>query len=374
MFNYFNKESNMKHCYIGVGGIGCRLLKEYEENHNSQDRFIYIDAVPDDLHCLGEGENYALTNQKNGCTQRIIGKDEIKAVIYNGTMPDFVDEFFLAEDLEIVFITSTFGGFRSAVVYELSDYYGIKIRNYRQANSVNVDFMCKVIAFPLQSIDYLTCAPQTLKTLWSTNEIEFINEFRNKEARNNKWYQEHSNCMPFVELYVPFSSNMGGLAEIIALPDVDLRAIDIKKIYYITSVPKKNAPEVFISYSSQNQDVADMLVNIARNNGINCWIASSSIEAGSYAKQIVQGIREARVFVVIVSESAILSPHVKNELDIATSRIKDGLIIMPFKIDSAELDDECRYYLGRQEFFMGEKPPIDERITQFVNSIKKVLD
>ncbi len=47
------------------------------------------------------------------------------------------------------------------------------------------------------------------------------------------------------------------------------------------------------------------------------------------------------------------------------------MIIMPFKIDGAELDDECRYYLGRQEFFMGEKPPIDERIAQFVNSIKK---
>lgn len=116
-----------------------------------------------------------------------------------------------------------------------------------------------------------------------------------------------------------------------------------------------------------------MIVDTAKNNGINCQIASSSIEAGSYAKQIVQGIREARVFVVIVSESAILSPHVKNELDIATSRIKDGMIIMPFKIDGAELDDECRYYLGRQEFFMGEKPPIDERIMQFVNSIKKVL-
>lgn len=103
-------------------------------------------------------------------------------------MPKFIDDFFLSDKLEIVSITTTFGGFGSAVVYELSDYYGTKIKNYRQANSVNVDFMCKVIAFPLQSIDYLTCASQTLKTLWSTNEIEFINEFRDKEVRNNTWY------------------------------------------------------------------------------------------------------------------------------------------------------------------------------------------
>lgn len=147
----------------------------------------------------------------------------------------------------------------------------------------------------------------------------------------------------------------------------------IKEQYYITPASRKTSAEVFISYSSRDQDIADMLVSVADNAGVKCWIASSSIGAGSYAKQIVQGIKEARIFVVIVSESAILSPHVKNELDLATSRIKDGLIIMPFKIDDSELDDECRYYLGRQEFFMGIKPPIEERIKQFVNSIKKVL-
>lgn len=363
----------MKRCYVGIGGIGSRLLKEYEKTQGHQDRFIYIDAVPSDLHFLGEGENYALTNQKNGCTQRIIGKDEIKAVIYNGSMPDFVDEFFLNEELEVVFVTTTFGGFGSAVVYEMSDYYGVKIKNYRQTNGIKASYSCKVIAFPLQNFEYLNSAPRMQLTFWVTNEIECINEFRDKEARNNTWYQEHSNCMPVVELYVPLSCDRDNLYEIIGLTNDELRAIDIKKNFHITPVPKKNAPEVFISYSSQNQDVADVLVDIAKNNGINCWIASSSIEAGSYAKQIVQGIKEARVFVVIVSESAILSPHVKNELDIATSRIKDGLIIMPFKIDDAELDDECRYYLGRQEFFMGEKPPIEERITQFVNRIKKVL-
>ena len=366
----------MKRCYVGVGGIGCRLLKEYEKAKNGQDKFIYIGAVPDDLQCLDEktGECYALTNQKYGCSLRIIGKDEIKSVIYNGTMPNFIDDFFLADKLEVIFVTTTFGGFGSAVVYELSDYYGVKIRNYRQDNNVKTKFSCKVIAFPLQNFNYLKCAPETQLTFWSTNEIECINEFRDKEARNNTWYQERSNCMPVVDLYVPLSCNENNLYEIIGLTDDELSAIDIKKKYHITPVSKKNAPEVFISYSSQNQDVADMLVDTAKSNGIDCWIASSSIEAGSYAKQIVQGIKEARIFVVIVSESAILSPHVKNELDIATSRIKDGLIIMPFKIDDAELDDECRYYLGRQEFFMGEKPPIEERINLFVNKIKKVLN
>lgn len=199
----------MKRCYVGVGGIGCSLLKEYEKTRNGQDKFIYIDAVPDDLHCLDEktGECYALTNQKYGCSLRIIGKDEIKAVIYNGAMPKFIDDFFLADKLEVIFVTTTFGGFGSAVVYELSDYYGVKIRNYRQDNNVKTSFSCKVIAFPLQNFNYLKYAPETQLSFWSTNEIECINEFRDKEARNNEWYQERSNCMPVVDLYVPLSCN-----------------------------------------------------------------------------------------------------------------------------------------------------------------------
>lgn len=365
----------MNRCYIGVGGIGCRLLKKFESTQqDTRDRFIYIDAVPHDLHALGAAEVYALTNQQNGCGQRIIGKDEIKAVIYNGSMPDFVDAFFLKEDLEVIFVSTTFGGFGSAAVYELSDYYSVKIRNFRKSMGLNAEVPCKVIAFPLKSITVLKSAPQSLLTLYSTNEIEFVKEFRNKEARNNKWYQEHSNSIPFVELYVPLLPVANDLHKVIAMSDEELLRIDTKKNYYLTPVSKRNSPDVFISYSSQNQDVADMIVSIAKENDVSCWIASSSIEAGSYAKQIVQGINEARVFVVVLSESAILSPHVKNELDVATCRIKDGLIIMPFKIDDSELDAECRYYLGRHEFFMGEKPPIEERVKQFVESIKKVLD
>lgn len=363
----------MNRCYVGVGGIGCRTLKEYE-NTGAKGRFIYIDAVPADLEHLESGECYALTKQKNGCTQRIIGKDEIRVVIYNGLMPNFIDEFFLGDNLEVVFVTSTFGGFGSATVSDISDYYSLKIKSHRQLHKVDSEIKCRVVAFPLQSIDYLHCAPKTLLDLFSTNEIEFINDFRSKEPRNNKWYREHSNCFPFVELFVPLPPEGKKLSDIVGFSHDVLNDIDIKQEYYVKSCFTQSAPEVFISYSSKNQVIADMLVRNAKDNGISCWIASACIEAGSYAKQIVQGIKRSKIFVVIVSADSIASPHIKNELDIATSRIKEGLIIMPFKIDAADLDDECRYYLGRQEFFMGEKPPIEEKIEQFVNSIKKVLN
>lgn len=138
-----------------------------------------------------------------------------------------------------MFITTTFGGFGSAVIYELSDYYSVKIRNYRLLNKVKVAFTSKVIAFPLQSISVLRNVPQTILNSYSMNEIEFVNEFRNKTARNNKWYQELSNCIPYVELYVPVVPDTNKLYKCLGMKDDDLQTIDIKEQYYITPASRK---------------------------------------------------------------------------------------------------------------------------------------
>lgn len=42
-------------------------------------------------------------------------------------------------------------------------------------------------------------------------------------------------------------------------------------------------------------------------------------------------------------------------------------------LDESELDDECEYYLCRQERFYGNKPPIHDRIDELVQRIKAIL-
>lgn len=361
----------MNKCFIALGGLGCKLLKEYEVANSPETyKFIYMDS--DLANNSNDNHRYILTTQRDGCAIRIIGKDEIKALIYNGEMPDFIDDFFLSEDFELIFVTTTFGGFGSAIVSELSDYYGVKIKKYRLLNKVQSDIKCKVIAFPVEDFEFIKNFPNAVKTQFEMNEIQFINDFREKEARNNEWYLRKSNSMPCVQLYVPHMNETQDVHSCIDKTDREIEDIDIKNQFYYSAKRLRNN-DVFISYSSTNQNIADMLVESAKKKGIGCWIASKSIDAGSYAKQIVQGIREAKVFVVIVSSDSTTSPHVKNELNIATEHIKDGLVIMPFKIDNSQLDDECRYYLGRQEFYFADKPPLQEKINDFVDSIKKVL-
>ena len=77
---------------------------------------------------------------------------------------------------------------------------------------------------------------------------------------------------------------------------------------------------------------------------------------------------------VLLSNDSINSQHVKNEIDRAFARLDDGLVIIPFIIEECELDEDCQYYLCRQEMFDGSQPPIVQRINDVVSRITNLLD
>lgn len=150
--------------------------------------------------------------------------------------------------------------------------------------------------------------------------------------------------------------------------------MQLKQKQNYTIKNKKLSPPVFISYSSKDQNIANELSEALQKHGIESWISSKSIKEGSYAKQIIQGINGAKIFLVLISKNSIASNHVKNEIDRAHSRLKEGIIIIPFIIDECELDEECEYYLCRQEMINGTNPPILDRINEIAIRITNLLD
>ena len=48
--------------------------------------------------------------------------------------------------------------------------------------------------------------------------------------------------------------------------------------------------------------------------------------------------------------------------------------MIPFIIEECELDEDCQYYLCRQEMFDGSQPPIVQRINDVVSRITNLLD
>jgi len=117
-----------------------------------------------------------------------------------------------------------------------------------------------------------------------------------------------------------------------------LKKLDCKEKYRLKQSRTHNSkPDIFISYSSKDQEIADNLMRA----GFQTWIATKDIKEGSYAKQIMQAIRDAKLFLVVISKNSISSEQEKNEIDRAFNYVKDGMSIVPFIIDNTEMDDEC---------------------------------
>ena len=58
--------------------------------------------------------------------------------------------------------------------------------------------------------------------------------------------------------------------------------------------------DVFISYSSQNKNVADAICHVLEEHRIKCWIAPRDIPGGAdYGDLIDDAIKNCRLFIIV---------------------------------------------------------------------------
>ncbi|MBE6587878.1 MAG: toll/interleukin-1 receptor domain-containing protein [Ruminococcaceae bacterium] len=107
--------------------------------------------------------------------------------------------------------------------------------------------------------------------------------------------------------------------------------------------------DVFISYSSKDQKIADNLVSVIESKGASCWIAHRDIIPGEeWAESINNAIQNCRIFVLIFSKDSNSSVQVGKEINLAVSNNK---VIIPYKIDSTEIEGGMKYYLCDTHWF-----------------------
>ena len=133
--------------------------------------------------------------------------------------------------------------------------------------------------------------------------------------------------------------------------------------------------DVFISYSSKDEDFAIMLYKTLKTKNVKPWIALFDIPYGqNYAKEIFNAIENVKIFSVIISSNSNESDPVKNEIELATQQIKNGMMIMPIRIDKKEIDEELQYYLARKQWLDASIPPIQEKINSYCEHIRNMLN
>lgn len=138
--------------------------------------------------------------------------------------------------------------------------------------------------------------------------------------------------------------------------------------------------DVFISYSTKNTENAEAVCERLESNGIECWIAPRNIKTGTnYAKEIMDGLKAAKIVVLIFSKDAQESEYVNNEIDTAFS--KNNQPIVALKVDDSFPEKQMEFFLKNSQWLDAspsalkkENKTLESCYDALVGDVERVLD
>ena len=131
------------------------------------------------------------------------------------------------------------------------------------------------------------------------------------------------------------------------------------------------ARSVFISYSGEDRAVGEQVCMLLEQQGISCWIAPRNVTPGhDYGEQIIGGIEETRVMVLILSDHANSSIFVKNEVERAISK---GKVVIPLRIQNVQPSRALELFVSRSQWVDAWSPPMASRVAVLAAAIRGLL-
>lgn len=130
--------------------------------------------------------------------------------------------------------------------------------------------------------------------------------------------------------------------------------------------------DVFISYSSNNEEQAFEIKEILEKEQLRCWLAPVEIRTGeNFLRMIPQAVRDSGVLVVVLTEQAQKSPWVQRELVTAVQYHKP---IFALKIDESDLTVETDFVLKTEQICFALTPPLEKWISEMIPDIREGLE
>lgn len=127
--------------------------------------------------------------------------------------------------------------------------------------------------------------------------------------------------------------------------------------------------DIFISYSSKDETVANNLCSQFEKEGLSCWIAPRNIEVGQeYGGEIIKGIEESKVFFLCLSGASNESQHVLREVERAVNR---KMSIVVYQQEEVTLSKSMEYFLASTQWFI---PGKDNGMNELVRAVKSIKE
>jgi hypothetical protein len=126
--------------------------------------------------------------------------------------------------------------------------------------------------------------------------------------------------------------------------------------------------QVFISYSKEDIEPAMQICKLLEERGIGCWITPRDVIPGrSYGEEIINAIESTSATVLVLSEHANISVHVKNEIERAVSK---GKTIIPIRIREVQPSKALELFISSAQWIDAFRPPLEARIDALAGAIK----
>ncbi|MGN0378697.1 MAG: DUF6273 domain-containing protein [Butyrivibrio sp.] len=127
---------------------------------------------------------------------------------------------------------------------------------------------------------------------------------------------------------------------------------------------------IFISHSSNDASKAADICELLEKNGNKCFIAPRDIRSGyEYAEEIINGVDNADVMLLLLSKASNESPHVLREVERAVSK---GLPVIVYKMEDVELTKSMEYFLMTHQW-LNEKKGSYEELMKCIKDVENRL-
>ena len=130
--------------------------------------------------------------------------------------------------------------------------------------------------------------------------------------------------------------------------------------------------DVFISHSSKDRLTANAVCNRLESAGIRCWIAPRDIIPGEgWSEAIMRGIDASKVMVLVFSENANTSAHVRREVAHACDH---EITVIPLRIRDVIPKQGLKYYLDELHWLDALTPPLARHLETLTTRVKNILN
>jgi hypothetical protein len=131
-----------------------------------------------------------------------------------------------------------------------------------------------------------------------------------------------------------------------------------------------NHAEAFISYSSRDREVVLEIAHQLESCGVRAWIDREKIYGGAnYGPEIVEGIKNCKVLLLMCSDASMRSRNVKQEIQLAWTYERPYL---PILLESISFPEQVQYWLEGWQWIEVLSRPADQWLPQVLESLERI--